>query len=167
MSKCPSSIRRRDSNPRPFKHELSPITTRPGLPPLLCFKCITLSLIGKRIGRGNIFLTFVIRLRDDNSVLDSTTSKNQHRPECKFDVSNWVWLFLINPSGLVWPRSTNLWTLSFSLTLFSTFALNGIFDDFFLSSFNEINFQKVCYRQMFFCAFVFALSLVSDSLFVH
>ena len=31
--KCPSSIRRRDSNPRPFKHELSPITTRPGLPP--------------------------------------------------------------------------------------------------------------------------------------
>ena len=33
MSKCPSSIRRRDSNPRPYEHELSPITTRPGLPP--------------------------------------------------------------------------------------------------------------------------------------
>ena len=31
--KCPSSIRRRDSNPRPFEHESSPITTRPGLPP--------------------------------------------------------------------------------------------------------------------------------------
>ena len=29
----PSSIRHRDSNPRPFKHESSPITTRPGLPP--------------------------------------------------------------------------------------------------------------------------------------
>ena len=35
----PSSIRRRDSNPRPFEHESSPITTRPGLPPstLNCF----------------------------------------------------------------------------------------------------------------------------------
>ena len=33
VKKCPSSIRRRDSNPRPFEHESSPITTRPGLPP--------------------------------------------------------------------------------------------------------------------------------------
>ena len=32
MSKCPSSIRCRDSNPRPFEHESSPKTTRPGLP---------------------------------------------------------------------------------------------------------------------------------------
>ena len=31
--KCPSSIRPRDSNPQPFKHESSPIATRPGLPP--------------------------------------------------------------------------------------------------------------------------------------
>ena len=30
---CPSSIRRRDSNPRPLDHEPPPITTRPGLPP--------------------------------------------------------------------------------------------------------------------------------------
>ena len=30
---CPSSIRHRDSNPWPLKHELSPITTRPGLLP--------------------------------------------------------------------------------------------------------------------------------------
>ena len=29
--KCPSRIRRRDSNPRPFKHEMSTISTRPGL----------------------------------------------------------------------------------------------------------------------------------------
>ena len=35
MAKWPSSIRRRDSNPRPFKHESSPITTRPGLPPMV------------------------------------------------------------------------------------------------------------------------------------
>ena len=35
MSKCPSSIWRWDSNPRPLKHELSPITTRPGLLPYL------------------------------------------------------------------------------------------------------------------------------------
>ena len=34
MCKCPSSIWCRDLNPRPFKHELSPITTRPVLPPL-------------------------------------------------------------------------------------------------------------------------------------
>ena len=31
MSKCPSSKWRQDSNPRPFEHDLSPITTRPGL----------------------------------------------------------------------------------------------------------------------------------------
>ena len=31
MSKCPSSIWCQDSNPRPFEHESSPITTRPGL----------------------------------------------------------------------------------------------------------------------------------------
>ena len=30
---CPSCIRAWDSNPQPFKHESSPITTRPGLPP--------------------------------------------------------------------------------------------------------------------------------------
>ena len=29
---CPSSIWRRDSNPRPLEHEPPPITTRPGLP---------------------------------------------------------------------------------------------------------------------------------------
>ena len=42
MSKCSSSIRRRDSNPRPFKHESSPITTRPGLTPTSydCFQSI-------------------------------------------------------------------------------------------------------------------------------
>ena len=30
---CPSSIRPRDSNPRPLDREPPPITTRPGLPP--------------------------------------------------------------------------------------------------------------------------------------
>ena len=30
MSKCPSSIWCHDSNPGPFEHESSPITTRPG-----------------------------------------------------------------------------------------------------------------------------------------
>ena len=35
VKKCPSSIGRQDSKPRPFKHESSPITTRPGLPPWL------------------------------------------------------------------------------------------------------------------------------------
>ena len=39
MSKCPSSIRCRDSIPRIFEHESSPITTRPGLPAIHCFLC--------------------------------------------------------------------------------------------------------------------------------
>ena len=33
VKKCPSSIRRWDSNPRPLERESTPITTRPGLPP--------------------------------------------------------------------------------------------------------------------------------------
>ena len=37
MSKCPSSKQRWDSNPRPFEHELSPITTIPELPPFASF----------------------------------------------------------------------------------------------------------------------------------
>ena len=32
VKKCPSSIRHRDSNPRPSGRESPPITTRPGLP---------------------------------------------------------------------------------------------------------------------------------------
>ena len=35
MSKYPSSIWHWDSNPRPFKHESSPITYRPRLPPII------------------------------------------------------------------------------------------------------------------------------------
>ena len=34
---CPSSIRCRDSNPRPLERESPPITTRPGLPPISIF----------------------------------------------------------------------------------------------------------------------------------
>ena len=34
MTKCPSSIWRQDSNPQPFEHKSSPITTRPGLLPI-------------------------------------------------------------------------------------------------------------------------------------
>ena len=37
VKKCPSSIRRWDSNPRPLERESTPITTRPGLPPSLRF----------------------------------------------------------------------------------------------------------------------------------
>ena len=33
VNKCPSSIRRWESNPRPLERESPPITTRPGLPP--------------------------------------------------------------------------------------------------------------------------------------
>ena len=31
---CPSSIQHLDLNPQPLEHESSPITTRPGLPPI-------------------------------------------------------------------------------------------------------------------------------------
>ena len=37
VKKCPSSIWHRDSNPRPSERESSPITTRPGLPPIILF----------------------------------------------------------------------------------------------------------------------------------
>ena len=40
VKKCPSSKQRWDSNQRPFEHELSPITTRPGLPPSHFLFCI-------------------------------------------------------------------------------------------------------------------------------
>ena len=44
MTKCSSSLWCRDSNPRPSKNESSPITTRPGLPPLgPIFLLLTLS----------------------------------------------------------------------------------------------------------------------------
>ena len=41
---CPSSKWCQDSNSRPLKHELSPINTRPGLPPSLvkCYSCCCL-----------------------------------------------------------------------------------------------------------------------------
>ena len=35
VKKCPSSIQCWDLNPQPFEHELSPVTTRPGVPPYL------------------------------------------------------------------------------------------------------------------------------------
>ena len=38
--KCPSSIWRRESNPRPLECESLPITTRPGLPPPLNSTCL-------------------------------------------------------------------------------------------------------------------------------
>ena len=41
MQKCPSSIRRQDSNPWPLELELSAITTRPGLLPWLFLFCIS------------------------------------------------------------------------------------------------------------------------------
>ena len=45
MKRCPSSIRCRDLNPRPSECESLPITTRPGLPPLLTYLTVELSKI--------------------------------------------------------------------------------------------------------------------------
>ena len=44
VKKCPSSIRCRDSNPRPLEHEFLPKTTRPGLPP---YHSINVLLLGR------------------------------------------------------------------------------------------------------------------------
>ena len=46
VKNCPSSIRHLDSNPQPFEHEMSPITTRPGLPPKKCcmYFCVYFSV---------------------------------------------------------------------------------------------------------------------------
>ena len=48
--KCPSSIRCRDSNPRPSERESLPITTRPGLPP-------TVQKHFRQCIKDNIYLT--------------------------------------------------------------------------------------------------------------
>ena len=49
VKKCPSSIRCRDSNPRPLKREAFPITTRPGLPPF------------RRVGSKILQLTYFLK----------------------------------------------------------------------------------------------------------
>ena len=73
VKKCPSSIRRWDSNPRPLERESTPITTRPGLPPLL-LRCLmmrcshdTLDCIMEKRNRGTASVcrkTSVTRLGD-------------------------------------------------------------------------------------------------------
>ena len=50
VKKCPSSIRRRDSNPQPLKSELSPITTRPGRPPNPLYFLIRV-LVSQTVGK--------------------------------------------------------------------------------------------------------------------
>ena len=55
MSKCPSSIQHPDSNPQPFEHESSPITTRPGLHPFMAYFC-------SKDWTENWFLTTLIEL---------------------------------------------------------------------------------------------------------
>ena len=56
VKKCPSSIRRWDSNPQPFEHDSSPITTRPGLPPLW-IDCDPLLLIRVKLCRKRSICT--------------------------------------------------------------------------------------------------------------
>ena len=46
--KCPFSIQYQDSNPQPFKHESTNITTRPGLPPRSLFVYICPSSIQRQ-----------------------------------------------------------------------------------------------------------------------
>ena len=40
VKKCPSSMRCWNSNPQPTEHESPPITTRPGLQPVIDVSCI-------------------------------------------------------------------------------------------------------------------------------
>ena len=63
VKKCPSNMGRRDSNPRPLKHELSPITTRPGLLPYLSI-CLSnrLAIISTISSKNEIRKTFIFSL---------------------------------------------------------------------------------------------------------
>ena len=57
MSNYPSNIRRRDSNPLPYEHESSPITTRPGLPPnpyIVCWLICVAKHAMSHMLQGNI-----------------------------------------------------------------------------------------------------------------
>ena len=45
VKKCPSNIQRWDLHPQPFEHELSPITTRPGLLYHLFRYCLVLKYL--------------------------------------------------------------------------------------------------------------------------
>ena len=45
--KCPSSIRRQDSNSQPSDYESPPLTTRPGLPPAVLF-CLAMYFLTKK-----------------------------------------------------------------------------------------------------------------------
>ena len=58
--KCQSSIRRWDSNPRPFEHKSSPITTIPGLPPKRLFLPLCVPIVhtvtSPIIANGNLYL---------------------------------------------------------------------------------------------------------------
>ena len=60
VKKCPSNMGRRDSNPRPLKHELSPITTRPGLLPYLSI-CLSnrFAIISTISSKNEIRKTFI------------------------------------------------------------------------------------------------------------
>ena len=70
VKKCPSSIWCQDSNPRPFTHESSPITTRPGLPPPYYIQISgqekrkeLQSFAGETVLRGDDFKRYVASLR--------------------------------------------------------------------------------------------------------
>ena len=63
-NQCPSSIWCRDSNPRPHKHELSPITTRPGLPPSCLF--LPFILLNRKVTKN--YFCFYFRLANFDPV---------------------------------------------------------------------------------------------------
>ena len=57
---CSSSIWRQDLNPRPLKHESSPISTRPGLPPY--FPSLVLAAAAAPLSR-RLLKTFLMKSR--------------------------------------------------------------------------------------------------------
>ena len=71
----PSSIRRRDSNPRPLEHESTPITTRPGLP----LNCLDFVIYRRQIIEfspfcsQNLPLNFDLYLSEENEQTDGAT----------------------------------------------------------------------------------------------
>ena len=79
---CPSSIRRRDLNPRPLERESTPITTRPGL---LCSKTKVKSL--KLTITFKMVHFYFLDFRPKNFTTLTTNSNNQQN-YLLFDVPN-------------------------------------------------------------------------------
>ena len=113
--KCPSSIRCRDSNPRPSERESLPITTRPGLPPYNSFFILEFEKLWtdkdwfKHFKILNLLLNpwsilkvkrlFWVSLTCDPKLIEEKSSKN-----LKWEIPTCKELFLLAAAIAPWYR---------------------------------------------------------------